>query len=242
MAQRSTTPLYIMQNYPKPTIMKTTSRLVLTADGSHSVYDTQIGQHYHSVYGALEESEHVYIHLGLQTAFDHFDNKPLRVFEMGFGTGLNALLTLRESEKQQRSIEYEAVETHPLPLEEANQLNYDDLLGTSSLLALHEAPWGIPTAISPLFELTKHKARVQDYRTTNLFHLIYYDAFSPRGQPELWTADIFENLAEPILPGGILTTYCVKGYVQRNLRAAGFRVEKHPGPPQKSEIVRAIRM
>ncbi|MFZ4647942.1 MAG: tRNA (5-methylaminomethyl-2-thiouridine)(34)-methyltransferase MnmD [Gemmataceae bacterium] len=234
--------MYESQNYPKPTIMKTPSRLVLTADGSHSVYNTQIGQHYHSVYGAREESERVYIELGLQAAFNQFDDEPLRVFEMGFGTGLNALLTMRESEKQKRSVEYETVETHPLPLEEAHQLNYDGLLGTTTLSTLHEAPWGISTAISPLFTLTKHEARIQDFRTTNLFHLIYYDAFSPKGQPELWTADLFTNLAELIRPGGILTTYCVKGYVQRNLQAASFKVEKHPGPPHKRQVIRAIRV
>jgi len=126
-----------MQNYPKPTIIETASRLVLTADGSHSIYNTQIGQHYHSVYGVRQEAERIYIDLGFQAAFERFTDEPLRVFDMGFGTGLNALLTLRESERRQRFVEYETVEPHPLPIEEAHQLNYDALLGTSTLMVLH---------------------------------------------------------------------------------------------------------
>lgn len=220
--------------------METTSRLVLTADGSHSVYNAEVGQHYHSVHGARQESERVFIDLGLQAAFVQFNAEPLRVFEMGFGTGLNALLTMREAAHQNRSVQYEAVELHPLPIAEAQQLNFDTLLGTDALMDLHNAPWGETTAISPTFTLIKHAARLQDYRTTDPFHLIYFDAFAPEGQPELWTTDIFAQMAAMLVPGGILTTYCSKGYVQRNLHSAGFTVEKHPGPKHKREVLRGV--
>lgn len=220
--------------------METTSRIVLTADGSHSVYNAEVGQHYHSVNGAKQESERVFIELGLQAAFERFADEPLRLFEMGFGTGLNALLTLQEAEKHKRSVHYEAVETQPLSLEEVGQLNFDALLGTNHQLALHQAPWGMATAITPTFTLTRHPTRLQDFRTTEPFHLIYFDAFPPGTQPELWTVETFTQMARMLVPGGILTTYCSKSSVQHNLKAAGFRVEKHPGPRYKRNVLRAV--
>lgn len=220
--------------------MQNTSWIVLTADGSHSVYNAEVGQHYHSVNGAKQESERVFIELGLQAAFERFADEPLHVFEMGFGTGLNALLTLREAEKHRRLVHYEAVETQPLSLEEAKQLNFDVLLGTSSQLALHQAPWGVETAITPAFTMTRHQTRLQDFRTTEPFHLIYFDAFPPGTQPELWTVEIFAQMARMLVPGGMLTTYCSKSSVQHNLKAAGFRVERHAGPRYKRNVLRAV--
>jgi len=218
---------------------KTESRIIVTADGSHSVYNTQMGLHYHSIFGALQESQRVFIELGLWAAFERFD--AIRVFEMGFGTGLNALLTLLEAEKTGRAIAYTAVEAYPLPLDEARELNFDEILHSHSLPALHEAPWNGPVAITPHFQLTKQEGYLQQFSSEDRFNLVYYDAFAPEAQPELWTAELFEKVAGMLVPGGILTTYCSKGYVQRNLKAAGFTVEKHPGPARKREVLRAIR-
>lgn len=220
--------------------MKTASRIVITADGSHSVYNEQAGQHYHSIFGAWQESQRVFIELGLLEAFNRFENN-LSVFEMGFGTGLNALLTAREAEQQQRSVLYTAIEAYPLPLAEAHQLNFDELLGTQYLKALHNAPWEQPTVIHPFFSLVKHDGFLQDFQTKERFHLVYFDAFAPEAQPELWTADVFIKIATMLEVGGILTTYCSKGYVQRNLKAAGFKIEKHAGPARKREVIRAIK-
>lgn len=221
--------------------MNPTVRVVPTADGSHTVLNETLGKPYHSVHGAIQESQRVYIEVGLLAAFDKFPVEELRVFEMGFGTGLNALLTIREAERHQRRVHYVAIDAHPLPLVEARQLNYDELLGTAYLPSLHESPWGQPLAISSCIGLTKLAGILQELQTEDRFHLIYYDAFAPSAQPELWEPAIFGQLANLLLPGGMLTTYCSKSYVQRNMRAAGLTVEKHPGPYGKRDILRAVR-
>ena len=182
----------------------------------------------------------LFIELGLEEAFNRFETN-LSVFEMGFGTGLNALLTAREAEKQQRPVLYTAIEAYPLPLEEARQLNFDEILGTQYLKALHNAPWKQPTVIHPFFSLIKYDGFLQDFQPEERFHLVYFDAFAPEAQPELWTVDIFTKIAAMLAVGGILTTYCSKGYVQRNLKAAGFKIEKHAGPARKREVIRAIK-
>ncbi|GAB3924251.1 tRNA (5-methylaminomethyl-2-thiouridine)(34)-methyltransferase MnmD [Larkinella terrae] len=219
---------------------KTEIRIVLTSDGSSSVFNPDVNQHYHSIHGALQESQRVFIELGLYAAFERFGE--IRVFEMGFGTGLNALLTLLEAEKNQRTVSYTAVETRPLSLEQARELNFDELLDCHYLKPLHEAPWNRPASITPVFELVKYEGRLQDFRTENRFNLVYFDAFAPEAQPELWTQEIFEQLAVMMHPGGLLTTYCSKGTVKRNLQAAGFLVEKHRGPAHKRDVLRAIRL
>lgn len=215
--------------------------LLLTADGSHTAVNRTLGKTYHSIHGAVQESERVYMDLGLRAAIAQFSDEPLHVFEMGLGTGLNALLTLREAESRGRSVYYVAIDAFPLALADARQLNYDQQLGTAYLQALHEAPWQEPVRISPFFTLTKLAGTVQDLRLDERFHLIYFDAFAPTAQPELWEPAILGKMAGLLLPGGILTTYCSKSNVQRNLRAGGFRVEKHAGPLNKREVIRAIR-
>ena len=220
--------------------MKADVRLILTRDGSHTAINQPFGIPYHSIYGAIQESQRVFIELGLLTALKRFPNQPLHVFEMGFGTGLNALLTAREAEVRQRSVHYTAVEAYPMPSDDARQLNFDHLLGTSYLPKLHKSPWNEPVVIHPFFVLTKREGKLQHLQSNDRFQLIYYDAFAPSAQPELWEPDVFAQLAEFLLPGGILTTYCSKGYVQRNLRAAGLTVKKYPGPPHKREVLRAV--
>ena len=221
--------------------MKSTVRVVSTADGSHTIFNEALGKAYHSIHGAVQESQRVYIEIGLLAAFDKFPDHELQVFEMGFGTGLNALLTAREAELQQRRVNYVAIEAFPLPLTEARQLNYDDLLGTNYLPALHESPWEQSVEVSPCMNLTKRAGQLQELQFSGLFHLIYFDAFAPSAQPELWEPEIFDQLAALLLPGGMLTTYCSKIYVQRNMRAAGLTVEKHSGPFRKRNILRAVK-
>ncbi|UHG91161.1 tRNA (5-methylaminomethyl-2-thiouridine)(34)-methyltransferase MnmD [Spirosoma oryzicola] len=220
--------------------MKADVRLIITADGSHTAINNVLDKTYHSIHGAYQESQRVYIELGLLEALATFTDEPLRIFEMGFGTGLNALLTAREAEAYKRPIHYTAIEAYPMSVEEAHQLNYDQLLGTSYLTDLHESPWNVPVPINPFFTLTKLEGSLQTLQTDERFHLIYYDAFAPTAQPELWEPEIFRQMASLLLPGGLLTTYCSKSYVQRNMRSAGLLVEKHPGPPRKRDILRAI--
>ena len=220
--------------------MKADIRVVMTADGSHTILNETLGKPYHSVYGAWQESQRVYIDVGLQEAFAKFSGD-LHVFEMGFGTGLNALLTAREADRHQRRVLYTAIDSDPLPQTEAHQLNYDELLNTTYLLKMHDSLWDESVEISPTFELTKINSSLQNLRIPDRFHLIYYDAFAPSSQPELWEPEIFQQMADLLLPGGLLTTYCSKSYVQRNMRAAGLVVEKHDGPHHKRDILRAVK-
>ncbi|MBO9637344.1 MAG: tRNA (5-methylaminomethyl-2-thiouridine)(34)-methyltransferase MnmD [Siphonobacter aquaeclarae] len=216
--------------------------LVLTQDGTHTLYSARFGQWYHSVHGALEESRRVFLELGLAYFREVFpERREVRILEMGFGTGFNALLTLLEA--GELSIHYTSLEAYPIPPAEYRQLNYDAVMGSGELQALHEAEWNLPVVISPSFMLEKVHTELQAYLETakGPFDLVYYDAFAPGSQPELWTPEVFTGIARLLPSGGILTTYSAKGDVRRALQAAGFRVEKHPGPGRKREIVRAIK-
>lgn len=222
--------------------MKADVRLVITADGSHTAVNTEFDKPYHSIHGAYQESQRVYVELGLLSAFEKFPDTTLQVFEMGFGTGLNALLTANEAAKHQQRVNYTAIDAYPMAAEDTRLLNFDEQLGTSLLPDIHESPWNELVRVSPYFTLTKIECLLQEWQTADRFHLIYYDAFAPTAQPELWEPSIFVQLAALLLPGGILTTYCSRSYVQRNMRAAGLTVEKHSGPLHKRDIVRAIKI
>ncbi len=213
----------------------------LTADGSHTVAIPAAGITYHSHHGAVGESRHVFIEAGLQPLFASA-TRPLSVLEIGFGTGLNALLTLQEARLQQHPVLYTAIELFPLNPEEINQLNYGQLLqDQTGFHAIHEANWEEAIAIDPFFTIQKHKSSLLTLKGVKDIACIYFDAFSPSYQPELWTETVFQQLYELLLPGGLLVTYCSKSVVRKSMEAAGFRVEKIPGPWGKREMVRAGR-
>lgn len=216
---------------------------MITSDGSATIAIPDMHVTYHSKHGAVQESEHVFIASGLKPLLH--TQPTLRIFEMGFGTGLNALLTLIQAESQQQKIHYQAVEAFPLEPALSSQLNYTEQLQRPDLATvfhqLHAAPWAQPIVLSPWFTLLKFHSTLFDLPAIEPVHLIYYDAFAPGAQPELWTSDAFGLLFNMLLPGGILVTYCSKGDVRRAMQAAGFLVEKIPGPPGKREMVRAHR-
>lgn len=215
--------------------------IITTTDGSHTVEIPELQVTYHSRHGALQESMHVFIEAGLRYVLhrEHAPH-PLRVFEMGLGTGLNALLTVMEAEREKIPLQYTAVEAFPLKEEEWRLLNYGDSSTEKEWLQqLHEAPWGEDVVISEYFALRKEERKLADFVPTEPFHLIYYDAFAPRAQPELWTREAFEQLYRMLHPGGVLVTYCSKSVVRRAMLAAGFSVEKTPGPRGKREMLRA---
>jgi tRNA U34 5-methylaminomethyl-2-thiouridine-forming methyltransferase MnmC len=225
-------------------IMK--KQVILTRDGSHTIAIAGKDVMYHSIHGAIQESMHVYINTGLHHVADSLPStEPIRVFEMGFGTGLNALLTMIDAERAKRVVEYVAIEAEPLPATEVVALNYPASLGRSELqdafTQMHGLAAGESAALSPFFSITKQHQRLQDHEPFRQVHLVYYDAFAPSYQPELWTKGIFEKIYSILLPGGILTTYCSKGDVRRNMQAAGFIVTKMPGPRGKREMLRAQR-
>jgi tRNA U34 5-methylaminomethyl-2-thiouridine-forming methyltransferase MnmC len=213
----------------------------VTNDGSHTILLQGSEVTYHSRYGAIQESEHVYIGAGLQPFMTK--TSPIRIFEMGFGTGLNAFLAYLEAKEAQVKIEYEAVEAFPLVKEEYSQLNYAKALGKKELAdsfqTFHQVPWNKAIRFGDWFTLLKHHNTLETFASNKQFHVIFYDAFEPGAQPELWTPEIFTRLHDLLLPGGVLTTYCSKGEVRRNLEAVGFVVEKLPGALGKREMLRA---
>ena len=221
------------------------TRLIITEDGSHSLYVPHLDENYHSTHGAIQESMHVYINSGLYAC----TLQKVNILEIGFGTGLNAFLTLIESEKTNKQIHYYSLELYPLDIKDAKQLNYTKQLtkanGTEYFLAIHEATWGKKVRISPTFSLHKIKT---DFSTSNeietnaLFDVIYFDAFAPEKQPEMWTQQIFNKLFSLCNKNAIITTYCAKGVVRRMLQSAGFTVERLPGPPGKREILRGKKL
>jgi tRNA U34 5-methylaminomethyl-2-thiouridine-forming methyltransferase MnmC len=216
--------------------------LFVTKDGSHTISIPEMKVMYHSLHGAIQESMHVFIDASSE-AIRPRSSGQTTIFEMGFGTGLNALLTLIEADKNQQSIYYYTVELYPLNKDEVQQLNYCNELQRPDLQEtfeqLHTCEWEKDIAITDHFTIHKTNTDIFNLSTAQQFSVIYYDAFAPSAQPELWTQPIFEKLFPLLLPGGILLTYCSKSVVQRAMRAAGFTIEKIPGPWGKREMVRA---
>ncbi len=212
----------------------------LTADGSHTVIIPAMDVSYHSKHGAVNESMHVFIEAGLLPCINGCDNDPVSVLEVGFGTGLNALLSLREAVSRKRNIFYQAVEPYPITTTEAALLNHGKITGfADAFRLLHSSAWEKPVSINSFFTLHKTQIALQDFNTAHSFHCIYFDAFAPTMQPELWTETIFSQLLPMLLPGGCLITYCSKSIVRKAMTTAGFKVEKIPGPFGKREMVRA---
>jgi tRNA U34 5-methylaminomethyl-2-thiouridine-forming methyltransferase MnmC len=216
-------------------------KIVTTSDGSHTIYVPELDEHYHSIHGAIQESEHIFIRNG----FDFCRKDPIHIFEAGFGTGLNALLTAMRSSKEKRVVCYTAIEKFPLEKEIISTLNYPEIAGeeASGIFELiHSAEWDKPVRISESFYLRKIKGDLGVTPLEGLYDLIYFDAFGPDKQPEMWTRDIFKKISELTRKEGIFVTYSAKGEVKRNLRAAGFSLELLPGPPGKRQIIRAVKI
>jgi len=214
--------------------------LRITEDGSHTMFVKGLDEPYHSTHGALQESLHVFIKQGMLS----IKQSSVRILELGFGTGLNALLTLRESLPLNLEIYYHAVEKYPLQESEYKSLNYEklvDLLPKGTLHKIHSCPWGEAVQISERFTLYKEEADFRAMKLPQNINLVYFDAFSPDKQPELWTPEVIGAIGEECDPGAILVTYSSKGVIRRTLNACGFDVHKVAGPPGKREIIRAIK-
>lgn len=220
-------------------------QIITTKDGSHTVEIPELQITYHSHHGAVQESMHVFIEAGLKYWLQNQKEgcpEKLFIFEMGFGTGLNAYLTALEAEKQRVHIHYTAVEQYPLTPLEAAPLNYATGEEHKNLFSLlHQCPWQREVQLTAFFVLSKQQTSLLDFKPSHPADLIYFDAFAPAAQPELWTEAVFQKLHEMLRPGGVLVTYCSKGVVRRAMQAAGFTVTKIPGPPGKREMVRAAR-
>ena len=216
-------------------------KIIITADDSHTVFAEELNEHYHSTKGALKESLHVFIGAGLKEKTKA--KKEIKVLEIGFGTGLNVLLSILESDKEEIHINCKTIEAYPLELELIEKLNYPELIGGRNTAKyfrkIHELEWNREHGITTKFILEKIKGKVEDIQLENFADVIYFDAFAPNKQPELWTEGIFKKMYRALKADGLLTTYCAQGEARRSLAAAGFRVEKLPGPPGKREMMRA---
>ena len=214
-----------------------------TADGSHSLYSEQFGVSYHSKYGAIQETQHVFIDAGLRQKT--LEQKDISILGIGFGTGLNALMTCLEASKHNFKINYVAVEAFPVPMETVRQLNFGELFEQKNVhdifLKLHEAKWDEVIQIAENFTFKKLNQRFEDLSFESEFDIVYFDAFAPTSQPELWETPVLKIMYDALLPEGILTTYCAKGVVKRTMKAIGFKVERLPGPPGKREMTRAVK-
>jgi tRNA U34 5-methylaminomethyl-2-thiouridine-forming methyltransferase MnmC len=214
--------------------------LIKTADGSHTIYVPEIDEHYHSIHGAIQESEHIFIRAG----FDMCQADPLHILEAGFGTGLNAFLTCLRAQGTGKKVIYTTIEKFPLEPEIVSSLNYAGQVSGDQLklfTEMHSVPWDTKAEITPGFILLKIRADITTFLPEGTYDLVYFDAFGPDKQPEMWTPEIFSGIGALTSPGGILVTYSSKGTVKRNLRSSGFDVKLIPGPPGKRQIIRAIK-
>lgn len=217
------------------------TELKVTEDGSHTLFVPGIDECYHSTHGAIQESRHIFIEAGLKQCL----KIEISVLEIGFGTGLNAFLTLLESEGSGKEIRYTSLELYPVEVEKALMLNYPAVLAPDKkdlFGRLHSSPWNIETKITPDFSLNKIEADFTCFVFESNFDVVYFDAFSPEKQPEMWSKELFERIFTQCNPGAILTTYCAKGIVRRAMQAAGFTVERLQGPPGKREILRGLKV
>jgi tRNA U34 5-methylaminomethyl-2-thiouridine-forming methyltransferase MnmC len=215
--------------------------LFVTNDGSTSIHLEEWNESYHSKHGAIQEAYHVFIKNGLSLV----KGKSVSILEIGFGTGLNALITLKEAPNFNQAIDYVGVEAFPVDFEMAMQMNYVNQLEDESLAKyfrkMHEVEWEVKHTISLSFSLTKGKKMFQDIVYKNQFDLIYFDAFGFRVQPELWSVEIFQKMYDAMKVGGILVTYACRTSIKNAMKEVGFTVEKLPGAPGKREMLRAIK-
>ncbi|HEY3404991.1 MAG TPA: tRNA (5-methylaminomethyl-2-thiouridine)(34)-methyltransferase MnmD [Ohtaekwangia sp.] len=216
------------------------TEIIVTKDGSHSLLNTELNETYHSVHGALQESIYVFIKNGLDPAIQKNPDS-LSILEVGFGTGLNALLTLQRAQQVTSKIQYTTLEAFPLTEDIWSRLNYAESLRLQEHFnQLHRAPWNVESSILPNFQLLKIDKTLQTVDLNSTYDLIYFDAFAPSKQPEMWTLDVLGKVVNLMKPAGIFVTYCAKGQLKRDLKSLGLNIETLPGPPGKKEMVRGV--
>jgi len=212
----------------------------MTADGSHTLYVPALDEHYHSHFGALTESKHIFIDAGLA----YLESKEISILEVGFGTGLNALLTAKYGSDNQVTIHYVTLEKYPVDPSLLSRLNYPSMTGTGGrelFEPIHNAPWNKPVRLTPWFTLEKRLMDLTYESVEGLFDLVYFDAFGPDKQPEMWSREVFEKIAAVTHTGTVFVTYSAKGELKRTLRALDFEVTRLPGPPGKRVMTRAVK-
>lgn len=219
--------------------------LVSTADGSQSLYHPGIGENYHSKHGALQESRHVFLHSGLLHFLQQHSVKEVSVLEVGFGTGLNFLLSADELKKQEIALHYTGIEAYPLDLELLSQTGYDQYVSAETWQALihsYTAALAEPVQLHPLCELHIDQRVLSDFSSKKQFDVLYFDAFAAIHQPEMWTTEALQQVCQYLKPGGVFVTYAITGNLKRSMKSLGFSIEKAPGAPGKREMLRATKL
>ncbi|WP_031426124.1 tRNA (5-methylaminomethyl-2-thiouridine)(34)-methyltransferase MnmD [Flavimarina sp. Hel_I_48] len=221
-------------------------KIVATGDGSTTIQLVGWEEQYHSMHGAIQESRHVFLKTGLEHwRALHPEQDEVHVLEIGFGTGLNALLTAVHLSEVPMKVYYEGVEAYPVAADEVAQLNYVDQLKRTDFQSffkeMHDAPWDEETALKTDFYLKKRLERFEELTDNAIHDLVYFDAFGAQVQPELWDAVIFKKMFEALRKEGVLVTYAAKGSVRRAMQEVGFVVSRLPGPPGKREMLRAVK-
>lgn len=216
--------------------------IIITDDGSTTIHIPEWNEQYHSTHGAIQEAYHVFIKNGLSL----FKDQEVNIMEIGFGTGLNCLITYLEAEKYNLNIDYVGVEAYPISNEEKRSLNYISELNATSkneiFEKIHSIPWNEKHIFSNHYSLTKRQQLFEEIDDLSSFDLIYFDAFGARVQPELWTESIFKKMYNALNINGVLVTYSAKGSVRRVMQSVGFKVERLQGPPGKREMLRATKV
>ncbi|WP_029037996.1 tRNA (5-methylaminomethyl-2-thiouridine)(34)-methyltransferase MnmD [Salinimicrobium xinjiangense] len=219
--------------------------IIKTGDGSYTIYLPDWNEHYHSKHGAVQEALHVFIKTGLHFYLEKNSSKEVNILEIGFGTGLNALLTYMEAEALKVRVKYTGVEAYPVSAGELAALDYAEVVpgenASEVFEKLHASRWEEREEISSFFSLQKEKKFFHEISAKEEFDLIFFDAFGPRVQPELWSEEVFRNMFRALRKKSVLVTYSAKGDVRRAMQAAGFEVERLPGPPGKREMLRATK-
>ncbi|WP_115462537.1 tRNA (5-methylaminomethyl-2-thiouridine)(34)-methyltransferase MnmD [Winogradskyella aurantiaca] len=223
-------------------------KIITTADGSKTIQIEDWNEQYHSIHGAIQEANHVFIKHGLLFSYHQIHSNgqenSISIMEIGFGTGLNAFLTLLTVQDLNLEIHYTGIEAYPVSENEIQEMNYVELINSNysrEFEALHKAKWEEWSKIDSKFSLIKNQKFFKEVDSQNQFDLIYFDAFGARVQPDLWTEEIFQKMYRALRPNGVLVTYSAKGSVRRAMQASGFEVERLPGPPGKREMLRALK-
>jgi len=221
-------------------------KLLLTNDGSHTLMVEELNETYHSRHGAIQESKHVFIKNGFRYILGKHPGKLIRIFELGLGTGLNALLTAMESQKLAVPVEYTSIEPFPIPKEIIEQLNYHKIINNPFAKdyfdQIHSLSWDKVNNIHPYFRFRKIHSTMQEFNgEEEYFQLVYFDAFAPNKQPEIWQKNILQKVFNYLAKESALVTYCAQGQVKRDLKATGFTVDTLQGPPGKKEMTRGLK-
>lgn len=220
--------------------------IIITSDGSHSLYNIDLDETYHSKHGAIQESEYVYIKQGLDYLVTNSNLNHVRIFELGFGTGSNLLLTINYLlQRPNLEINYTTIEKHPISTNLIKKLNYADFGVNEEAVSLyhkaHECEWNQPHNLSPKLTFTKIHNDIHQFSPTSETDLIYFDAFAPSKQIDIWDIDILNKITSCLGDHGLLVTYCSQGEFKRKLKTLDLEVTTLPGPPFKKEMVRALK-